>query len=299
MRKTHLVSIAQGMKWHVWRGDCRQDGLSWLSKARYPQSGCLQDYQRDQERGSPGFECQLCCSLHESPGPGCSLIWVVDSPVMWRHYLSPVLVLESNVMGMLAWQVTVTHTQTHSYPQPPQFILHISAWHPKWTFKILDRIMQLPHFNPPMACHHPENKSTGLPMVCMCPQGCCSNLIFVPSPLPIGIQLHWRNCCPSAHRACPHSWPLLMLFPLTQYPSPDIYMAHPLSSSRSLLKSHIFRTPFPDNLSEITISLCLISLSKFSPLLRHYIIHSFIYHLLYHTVGFSPLYPNAGIQRSS
>lgn len=85
-------------------------------------------------------------------------------------------------MGMLAWQVTVTHTETHSYSSLLQFILHISAWHPKWTFWIIDRIMQFPHFNPSKACHCPENKSTDLSTVCKSAQGCCSNLIFVPLP---------------------------------------------------------------------------------------------------------------------
>lgn len=78
-----------------------------------------------------------------------------------------------------------SHTDP-SYPHPPQIILHISAWHPKVNFKILDRIMQLPHFNPSMAGHHPENKSTGLPWSAGVPRPAAPTLSLSPLLYPLG-----------------------------------------------------------------------------------------------------------------
>lgn len=146
---------------------------------------------------------------------------------------------------MLAWKVTVTHTQTHSHPRPPKFILHISARHPEWTFKIINRTMQLPHFDTFMPHHRHGNKSTGLPTVCMvCPRLLLQPHLCPPPLCPLGhSSIDGITFPPLVKHALTR--PEHVLFPLTQGSSPDIYMAQ-LSSSRSLPKGHIFGTLFPD-----------------------------------------------------
>lgn len=130
MRQTHLVSIAQGMKWHVWRRDCREDGLSWLFKkgthnqAVYKitkRSGVRQPWVQmpallfitcvTWTRLLSRLSCRLSCHVETLP-------------------LSCVGV-GTKCYGYVSLASDCNSHQTHSYPQPPHFILHISAWHPK------------------------------------------------------------------------------------------------------------------------------------------------------------------------
>lgn len=139
--------------------------------------------------------------------------------------------------------------------------------------------MWFPYSGPSMAHHHPEANPQASQVVCTA----CPPMLFQPHLRPLTLCLLGYSSTDGSLPPHLPSVPQLRAF-ARAVPSYTILLLRYLHGSllqfiKVSAPRPVLRTLFADRLSEITISLCCISLPNLPHFLRHHIIHLFI-HLL-------------------